>query len=321
MKILITSVSGSYNSGDTAAEYMGDSIFHGLRSLLGPDVIDPLHKWHMYASAPKERLANLHGRGFTLFGLLDDIQIDRDGVVDKIRTKFYDYIIVTPHCTVCDEDRKYHLENKINELSQYYEPNKLILIDGSDKDSFIFNVRDKVTYFKRELVDTNDWAKPISFSIPKCKIVNDLPTKSKDFACVIPWHDDTYGFEHESDYYADYQKSFFGYTCKKGGWDCMRHYEILANASVPYFINLKNCPQKTMRSFPKWLASELDKFCGVCSNNNIRDRDFRSGYINHEVFDRVLYQDLQSSLLDYTKKQLTTESVALYLLDEMVKNG
>lgn len=38
----------------------------------------------------------------------------------------------------------------------------------------------------------------------------------------------TYIFENEEEYYNDYKKSLFAITRKKGGWDCMRHYEILA---------------------------------------------------------------------------------------------
>ena len=43
---------------------------------------------------------------------------------------------------------------------------------------------------------------------------------------------------NESDYYKDYQRSYFAITCKKGGWDCLRHYEILANAVSPTFLIL-----------------------------------------------------------------------------------
>jgi hypothetical protein len=42
-------------------------------------------------------------------------------------------------------------------------------------------------------------------------------------------------------------------TWKKGGWDCLRHYEILANGAIPIFEGFDDCPPDTMTSFPKAL--------------------------------------------------------------------
>jgi hypothetical protein len=92
----------------------------------------------------------------------------------------------------------------------------------------------------------------ISFSIPAEKILNGPPLKTKDFpihivdpeACAaIPGAVSRYAFEKESDYYADLQQSRFGITMKRGGWDCLRHYEIAANGAVPCFRNLQDKPQ------------------------------------------------------------------------------
>eukprot|EP00960_Hanusia_phi_P056683 763340-Hanusia_phi.AAC.14 len=60
---------------------------------------------------------------------------------------------------------------------------------------------------------------------------------------------------------------------RQAGWDCMRHYEILAAGAIPYFFNLTTCPRraptsiladpadvssgsKTMMSFPRKLVLE-----------------------------------------------------------------
>ena len=94
---------------------------------------------------------------------------------------------------------------------------------------------------------------PIQFAIPESKIVNKIPEKSSDFAFLVPGKLDTYIYNTESDYYRDYQKSYFALTCKKGGWDCLRHYEILANGCIPYFTDLDQCHPKTMLFFPKRL--------------------------------------------------------------------
>src|SRR5688572_9949738 len=85
---------------------------------------------------------------------------------------------------------------------------------------------------------------PIGFAISETKFVSDVPIKDKDFASIIPGDLKTYIYTEESAYYKDYQRSYFAITCKKGGWDCMRHYEILANGCIPYFIDIDKCNPK-----------------------------------------------------------------------------
>ena len=65
-----------------------------------------------------------------------------------------------------------------------------------------------------------------------------------------------FGAGEESEYYNMYQQSMFALTSKKGGWDCLRHYEILAAGCIPIFENLDACPLDTMVSFPKELLRE-----------------------------------------------------------------
>jgi hypothetical protein len=129
---------------------------------------------------------------------------------------------------------------------------------------------------------------PISFSIPESKIIKQVPTKTKQFATVIPGHMHTYVFSKEQDYYEDYQKSMFGYTMKKAGWDCLRHYEILANGCIPWFIGLENCPKKTMTHFPKSLI--LD------------------------AMNSSSPQQYVDNLLEYTREHLTCRAMASYVL-------
>lgn len=47
------------------------------------------------------------------------------------------------------------------------------------------------------------------------------------------------------------------------GWDCMRHYEILACGCVPFFTNIEICPKDTMVRFPKDLMIEAKKLKGL----------------------------------------------------------
>jgi len=130
---------------------------------------------------------------------------------------------------------------------------------------------------------------PISFSIPESKIVQSVPDKTKKFAHIIPGDTSTYIFTDEASYYKDYQSAVFGRTCKKGGWDCMRHYEILANGCIPWFADLEKCPSQTMTHFPKELVSEAMK---------------------SETPEKYIPE-----LLEHTKKHLTCRAMARHVFD------
>ena len=59
-------------------DFLSDGLLHGLRTLLGPGVVDWPRVDHMYADYPAERRPVLHGKGFTLAGLLEgDRAVDR----------------------------------------------------------------------------------------------------------------------------------------------------------------------------------------------------------------------------------------------------
>lgn len=151
---------------------------------------------------------------------------------------------------------------------------------------------------------------PISFAISETKIVPEIPEKTRDFAFIIPGNLNTYIYDNEQDYYQDYQRSFYAITCKKGGWDCMRHYEILANGCIPYFVDLDYCPQNTMHLLPKKLIKEAMNLPGVSY-----------GKINHAVFNKKRYYEILAELLEYTRKHLSTRGMAQYLLDTIGYSG
>lgn len=146
-------------------------------------------------------------------------------------------------------------------------------------------------------------AYPMQFSIPEQKVIRELPAKDKDFASIIPGDSSTYIYESEDDYYQDYQRSFYAVTTKKGGWDCLRHYEILANGCIPYFLNLEECPSKTMAFFSKDLILEAMHLDGVSYL-----------HIDHSKFNKQKYEDILRRLLEHTRSYLTSRKIAEYLL-------
>jgi len=141
-------------------------------------------------------------------------------------------------------------------------------------------------------------------------MITEIPNKNKDFASIIPGNISTYIYTDEEPYYKDYQHSYFAFTQRKGGWDCLRHYEILANGCIPYFIDLENCPTNTMHLLPKQLILEAMHLKGV-----------HHGRIDHSIFDKKRYYEILHELLEYMHQHLTTKAVAQYVLDAVNYKG
>ncbi len=149
---------------------------------------------------------------------------------------------------------------------------------------------------------------PITFSIPEdklCAFENVYTCKTKILSNLIPGDTRTYIYHTEEDYYNEYKKSYFAITTKKGGWDCMRHYEILANGCIPYFIDIEQCPQYTLHLCPKLLFIEA---------NVLYDRFKTKTMDSLTDKDRNEYYALLRKLYDYTKNHLTTYQMAKYVL-------
>ena len=51
-----------------------------------------------------------------------------------------------------------------------------------------------------------------------------------------------------SEYYKAYTTALCGMTWRESGWDCMRHYKILAAGALPYMPDIEDKPNGTMFS-------------------------------------------------------------------------
>lgn len=148
---------------------------------------------------------------------------------------------------------------------------------------------------------------PITFSIPEEKIITNLHAKIKIMSDLIPGNYSTYIYNTENDYYNEYRQSYFALTHLKSGWDCLRHYEILANGCIPYFRDLENCPANTMALLPKDLmlqGNQLYNKFNIKNINELTDDDI------------IEYNTLAKNLLDYTKLHLSTYNMAKYILEK-----
>ena len=147
---------------------------------------------------------------------------------------------------------------------------------------------------------------PITFSIPEEKIYENHNIKTKILSNLIPGNISNYIYDNEEEYYNEYKTSYFAITVQKAGWDCMRHYEILANGCVPFFLNIENCPKNTMNLLPKELFIQSNQlFNEKFNNKNIND-------LTQEDINE--YYTIQKKLLEHTKKYLTTKKMAEYIL-------
>jgi hypothetical protein len=279
-------------------DFQSDMVFHGFRSLFGADCVDANKIWHMYKK-DKEEFWNTrvpengksYGRGFTLYGTLEDIdETLRIDLIDKIRSKYFDYVVYGS-VTRC--------QDYLQEVLRVYNKGKVIFIDGEDNQGINYQLIDLGGHlFKRELNSSpTSRLHPINFCIPEDKVLASVPEKSQDWGTVQPGKLETYIFNEEKPYFEDYQKSYFGLTTKKGGWWCLRHLEILANGCIPYFPDISGCPPETMMSFPK------DK---IIETNTA---------VSSAKIDMNWYKDTVSFLLEHTRKYCTTKAEVTKMLE------
>jgi hypothetical protein len=160
---------------------------------------------------------------------------------------------------------------------------------------------------ERMILSKSEMIHPITFSIAKEKITTKIPLKTKLVSNLIPGQIQTYIYNNEEDYYNEYKQSLFAITTRKAGWDCMRHYEILANGCIPYFPNLEQCPINTMALLPKSLLYEANTLY-----EKHKDKQLEQLTIN----DMIECNNLIHLLLEYTRNHLTTSKLATYVLEK-----
>ena len=317
-----------YINSDYYNDYMSDLLLHGLREIIGENLIDYPGCWYMYSDELKKRnydQSKLWGKGFTTQNLLENYNtIDRENILNKIKNRYFDLVIyasIRRSCIFLDEVIKFN--------------NKFIFIDGEDDNFIDSKFSNKSLYFKRELFNQTSAVLPINFAIPEKKIAKKIDTEPKNIlAPLIPGRLKTYTYKKEKEYYQMYKKSIFALTYKKSGWDCLRHYEIMMNGCIPLFLQLEDCPEKTMTKLPKkkllLLRNKFENILSYFNPLSIYKKKFLSykkilHYLSTISFEKkniesFIYKnpeifDLKYDLLDYTKKNLTTKNLGKYIID------
>ena len=173
---------------------------------------------------------------------------------------------------------------------------------------------------------------PISFSIAEELVVATCPPKSRTFGTVVPGVGETYVFsemhadlnqsrDNENRYHEDMSRSLFAITFKKGGWDCLRHLEILAAGSFPLFTDIEKANPHMISSYPRTLLGLLLRYPSLqidtlMTLSTVKNRPLSAWNMSLDTDSFVpdTYVAISTILLFYTRSVLTTRSMAEYLL-------
>lgn len=311
---------------ESREDYLADSLLHGLISL-GLEVVDYPRKQVLYAGhrfcseAPQ---LGVRGHGFTLYGLLADRPVDRSFVIQRLEAGWFDLVVI---------GQVWRQWGQLLDLAPLLQKVPVVLLDGDDDTRLFhrsgtrvrrygwqrFPIRSGLCiYLKREWQGESSPYRlcrvvPASFSIPAEKIRSiDLASKQQRLAshCVDPevaracgLHS-SYAFASEDAYYDDLAISRFAVTMKRGGWDCLRHYEIAAAGSLPCVRHLESKPAA---SAPHGLEAGL---------NCISYKDWPDLQEQLEALDNnpIQYQRLLQASGDWVR-DFTTTAAAQRLLD------
>lgn len=332
MKIYFLNLNAGINDAN-ASDYQLDCLFHGLNKLGTVELHTNLNWWWML-KGNEHRRDRLWGKLFNL-----GFTLDEHPTIPNIGDYHdsYDLVILGIHHTLnnCSNEEKSYI---IQRAKSSVIGKKYAVIDGWDRPDMPTKMwGDDTTYFKRELyTNYEEWAKPISFAIPDEKIcsINELALREVKYEIaplipvnqsIDPSYMSTYVYNTEEEYNKMYQQSICALTSKKGGWDTMRHLEIMANGCIPIFVDIENCPPKTLWNFPKTLALYARKFaklnlingetydpleplphCGVINKDN-------PGTVNELGFPD--WRIFRANFWEYTKENLTTKHLAKYVVE------
>ncbi len=265
----------------TFPDYMADMVSHYLYSVDTNkySLFSNQHPLYLFRDFPDS--IPLYGRGFTIYRKLNhelkhNILLENsNNIITNIKERKYDKIIWT-------SIRRYNLYLGLA-IQSGYEQENLIAIDGEDDQIILRELKENkmltcTKYYKRELTqkDMDIGARPISFKFPQTHdlVGKNTILKSQILAPCDPRYKSSYIYKEEFTYYENYQRSLFGFTTKKNGWDCLRHYEILACNCLPIFPDIEKMPSSTMIEWDRPLQQKVNSLWREYSLTNQSDINY-----------------------------------------------
>lgn len=299
-------------------DYLSDGILYGLRQRFGTDVVDFPKKEVMY-EGQKDMVD--YGGGFTLWGMLPDLDIDRENMQDKLADGYFDLIIFSDIYRLQEAFTHWNVYLLFETIKK--QGKKVIFLDGTDDGKpTVYDATHWGTYFKRENPFKYKGVKIVGLSIPSRKILTERPTKTKEFAryCQV---EEAYElpevslccnherFTKEEDYYQDLQRSKYGFTMKKSGWDTPRTIEYAANWCVPCIYTKgwdwdeKSWYDKPKETHPLGLVDM--KNCVLWDDTKMLKSKLK------EIADKGLYNDMSREAHAWAETK-TCEKMTNYIL-------
>jgi hypothetical protein len=221
-------------------DYLADSLLVGFRDVYGADCVDWPRKPIMYGDFP-----SVYGRGFTVWSKpIPEVPAAARALKDDV-----DLVIYSSYRRQMPIDWRVLVPNRD-------QAPRVVYLDGYD-DPFIDPERRP--YFKRELMAVAPGVLPTGFCVPD-RLVRPLDAAGKTQLHQTHVQDTEftsetgYKFTEEKDYYDDLARSFFGITMRKGGWDCARHYELMAAGALVMFRHYDQKPATCAPHCPHFIS-------------------------------------------------------------------
>jgi hypothetical protein len=314
-------------------DYLADSLLHGLRAVLGDHAVEVPRRDALYRDLGEARRERLYGRGFTLYGRLPEVEVDREWPIQRALEGEFEIVMIA------DIHRNWSPWVQLRPCLRRLRANgtAVVALDGGDA-AFMYpygpswwrrmrpwplpRAHRRAVFFKRELQPLTARARyfgllpggpalrllsrsvrPIAFSIPEEHLATGEERKTKllathvvdpEVAHAVAGSTEDYAFDAEADYYGDLRESRFGVTTKKAGWDCMRHYELAASGCVPCFRDLHRKP-------PSAGPHGLDE------SNCVPYTDARELLDRIEQIDGAQYDRLRQGALRWARENTTVQ--------------
>jgi hypothetical protein len=217
---------------DHHPDYLSDDLLYGLRSVLGPEVVDHPRKEILYRNSPhRVNARHFYGRGFNCFGM-EDIPVDRSDLAARVAAGDFDVIINSSVRRI---------------LCPLHS--RLVVIDGEDGPGLSWRYKSLVPlYFKRELYAPRRGVEPILFALPDFLNDQGSPPRTQRVHASYGYTSEqrrelakkfppSYTYDDWASYRDDIRQSCFGLSPKGNGYDCQRHYEILGQAVLCIYLD------------------------------------------------------------------------------------